>query len=142
MNKNVVVVYNGASLALEVLADLNFRMTNFVLHEHQVHGLHALRRCLLPTLGLLSGIGSFCIAPCSCLRRFLDEINAGIAVTTARPQSAFNRHLTAGVVEFPLYCEGVERTRFAYGIYLLNKVVPHSLCAQYPFVSTAALGLF
>ena len=57
----------------------------------------------------------------------MDEINAGIAVTAARPQSAFNRHLTADVVEFPLYCEGVERTRFAYGIYLLNKVEPHSL---------------
>ena len=107
-----------------------------------MHGLNALRRCLLPTLGLLSGIGSFCTAPCSCLCRFLDEINAGIAVTIARPQSALNRHLTAGVVEFPLYCEGVERTRFAYGIYLLNKVVPHSLCARYPFVSTDALGLF
>ncbi len=73
--------------------------------------------------------------------RFLDEISAGIAVTTARPQSAFNRHLTAGVAEFPLYCEGVERTRFAYGIYLLNKVVPQFLCARYPFASTAALGL-
>ncbi|DBA75736.1 TPA: hypothetical protein ACH3X1_010151 [Trebouxia sp. C0004] len=73
--------------------------------------------------------------------RFSDEINAGVAVTTARPHSAFNRHLTAGVVEFPLYCEGVERTRFAYGIYLLNKVLPHSLYAWYRCASTAALRL-
>lgn len=62
--------------------------------------------------------------------RFMDEINAGIAVTAARPQSAFNGHLTADVVEFPLYCEGVERTRFAYGIYLLNKDVEQILNAH------------
>lgn len=60
--------------------------------------------------------------------RFLDEINAG--TTATRPQSAFNRHLTVGVVEFPLYCEGVERTRFAYGIYLLNKDVEQVLNAH------------
>ncbi len=63
-----------------------------------------------------------------------------MAMTATRPQSAFNRHLTASFVEFPLYCEGVERTRFAYGIYLLNKVVPHSLCARYPLCLNSYSG--
>ena len=40
-----------------------------------------------------------------------------------RAQTAFSRQSTAGVTAFPLYCEGVDRGRFAYAIYLLNKVM-------------------
>lgn len=37
-------------------------------------------------------------------------------------QSAFKRSPTSSIPEFPLHCEGVDRARFAYAIYLLNKV--------------------
>ncbi|KAL3144730.1 hypothetical protein ABBQ38_001851 [Trebouxia sp. C0009 RCD-2024] len=36
-------------------------------------------------------------------------------------QSAFKCSATSTIPEFPLYCEGVDRARFAYAIYLLNK---------------------
>lgn len=39
-------------------------------------------------------------------------------------QSAFKRSTSSSIADFPLYCEGVDRARFAYAIYLLNKVKP------------------
>ena len=58
------------------------------------------------------------------LFRSPDEVDAALStLAIATPQTAFIRKTTTGVAEFPLYCEGVDRSRFAYAIYLLNKVI-------------------
>lgn len=46
---------------------------------------------------------------------------------TTHSMTAFSKRTTAGTDEFPLYCEGVDRGRFAYAIYLLNKDVEQLL---------------
>ena len=59
---------------------------------------------------------------CGCYRSVPDGRSAVISSSSHGVQTAFRRSQYAGITEFPLYCEGVDRTRFAYGIYLLNKV--------------------
>ena len=55
-------------------------------------------------------------------RSVADSRPAIIPVGSSDIQTAFKRNQHTGITEFPLYCEGVDRTRFAYAIYLLNKV--------------------
>ena len=69
---------------------------------------------------------SLCMAICR--SQPMDQPSADRKQTT-HPMTAFSKPITSGIDEFPLYCEGVDRGRFAYAIYLLNKVMHCSLHA-------------
>ncbi|KAK3284305.1 hypothetical protein CYMTET_8038 [Cymbomonas tetramitiformis] len=69
-------------------------------------------------------------APQAASRSFIRDMDSFTSTKEDRKRGQAQGVCTLGKEDFPLFSEGVERTRFAYGVFLLNKDIEQLLNAH------------